>query len=620
MQIVTPLKIGIAVFFILLYALVYTLTTIDKNERVADILQEQLKVLEHNYIVNTSLFKIISGNVNMLIVNNPTVLELFYRANHAKDQQERAEIRAELYTFVRPHFERLTAAGVNIMLFSFENNKTFLRVHKPGKFDDDLSSVRYSFTYVNAEKKPVFGFEQGKISHAFRNIYPVFYKGEYLGSVDISFSSEALQESLTKLHGLETHFILDKSLFEVNIWKAQKKVNYLQSIEHPDFLFAVTPSHKNDTFTPDKLALVEALQPQINENLKHHKAFSLYRKIDANMMILTFSPIKNIKEQKVVAYLVSYVKSQRLGILLRDYLLINVIAFITLSLLAAVIYNNMMRRFSLQEEVNRKTAELKQLNENLVQEVKRQLADIRAKDNLLMEQSRFASMGEMIGNIAHQWRQPLNAVGLLLQKLPFLQSNNSLTSEVLDETVRKGMELVNKMSTTIDDFRYFLEPVKEPEIFELSKLIESSTGLLSIIFQKSDIKLTIEADPDILINGCKNELSQVFINILNNAKDALVEQQIHDAQIIITAHSDADNAVITIADNAGGIPKAVISRVFDPYFTTKEEGKGTGIGLFMSKRIIEEKMHGTISVKNSNDGALFTITLNAFQERGIEKY
>ena len=236
-------------------------------------------------------------------------------------------------------------------MFSFENNRTFLRVHKPQKYDDDLSAVRYSFTYVNDKKKSISGFEQGKISHAFRNVFPLYYGDEYLGSVDFALSSEVLQENMTQLHGIDTHFIVDKTIFNANVWKRQNKVKYIKSIEHENFLFSLTPSQKEIAFSHDKLELTKVLKEEIYLNIKHHSSFALYNHTDDRVQIIAFLPIKNIKEKRTVAYLVSYSENYYLESMLYKHMWVNIVFVIGLLILYLVIVNNVKKRYFLQLQV-----------------------------------------------------------------------------------------------------------------------------------------------------------------------------------------------------------------------------------------------------------------------------
>ncbi len=236
--------------------------------------------------------------------------------------------------------------------------------------------------------------------------------------------------------------------------------------------------------------------------------------------------------------------------------------------------------------------------------------ELEKKKALLVQQSRFASMGEMIGNIAHQWRQPLNTLGLLTQKMKLYHSRGLLDTEKLNESLDKSMELIKGMSSTIDDFRDFFNPSKTGEKFLVEEAVEKAYSIVGPSFENHQITYTLEVRrPGLSIVGLSNEFSQVIINLLNNAKDALLEKGIVSGGITVTIYEENGMVCVDVCDNAGGIPEAILTKIFDPYFTTKEEGKGTGIGLYMSKMIIEEHMNGRLNAENVNDGVCFTIKI-----------
>ncbi len=264
-------------------------------------------------------------------------------------------------------------------------------------------------------------------------------------------------------------------------------------------------------------------------------------------------------------------------------------------------------------ESKRAEEELQHLNATLDQRVHEEVAKNMEQERLLIQQSRLAAMGEMIGNIAHQWRQPLVALGLVLANIKDAYKFNELDQEVIDDSVRKGNALINKMSSTIEDFRNFFKPNKEKERFQLEKSVRETQELLDHSFKNYNITVRLENDPGNEVVGFPNEFSQVLLNIFSNSKDAIVDRDIMNGVIEVTFGHDMENAWVTIRDNAGGIPEDILPKVFDPYFTTKE--KGTGIGLYMSKIIIESHMNGRIEVRNIGDGAEFTIRLPI---RGME--
>ncbi|HBA86635.1 MAG TPA: hypothetical protein DCZ75_01210 [Geobacter sp.] len=237
----------------------------------------------------------------------------------------------------------------------------------------------------------------------------------------------------------------------------------------------------------------------------------------------------------------------------------------------------------------------------------RAVEDLRRQEQLLIRQGRFAAMGEMIGNIAHQWRQPLNTLGLIVQELPTFYERDLFSKEYLEGSVTRAMQVINYMSQTIDGFRNFFGPEKEKQTFQAGELLEKTVGILDAAFAELKLMLEVRAEPEVAVYGSPNEYSQVILNILMNAKDALLERKVAEPKVVVRLFKEGERSVLTVTDNAGGIAPEIMERIFDPYFTTKGPDKGTGIGLFMSKTIIEKNMGGTLSVRNTGDGAEFRI-------------
>ncbi|KAF0216074.1 MAG: PAS/PAC sensor signal transduction histidine [Geobacteraceae bacterium] len=261
---------------------------------------------------------------------------------------------------------------------------------------------------------------------------------------------------------------------------------------------------------------------------------------------------------------------------------------------------------ALQEEVaDRITAE--QALQAEMRERMRTMEELRRKDQMLMQQSRQAAMGEMIGNIAHQWRQPLNTIGLYIQGLLVPGECGEFSKEHLEAGVNKAMQVIFHMSQTIDDFRNFFRPDKEMTLFRVDEVVAKTVSLVEGSYRCQQIKVEVKTKGEPLINGYPNEYSQVLLNILINARDAFLEKKIADARVELRVFTEKGKAVVTITDNAGGIPAGILDRIFDPYFTTKGPDKGTGVGLYMSKTIIEKNMNGRLTARNTGNGAEFRI-------------
>ncbi|QEM68184.1 PAS domain S-box protein [Geobacter sp. FeAm09] len=235
------------------------------------------------------------------------------------------------------------------------------------------------------------------------------------------------------------------------------------------------------------------------------------------------------------------------------------------------------------------------------------LEALRKKEQMLLQQSRLAAMGEMINNIAHQWRQPLNVLGLLVQQIRLFYGMEQFSQEFLDETVGKAMGLVNHMSQTIDDFRNFFKPDKEKVEFAIRDVVVKTLALVEESFKNQQIAVEIQTNANPRVTGYPNEYSQALLNILLNARDALLDKRPDGAKVMVAIDREDGRSIVTITDNAGGIAGDTMGKIFEPYFTTKGPDKGTGVGLFMSKAIIEKNMNGRLTARNIADGAEFRI-------------
>jgi len=253
----------------------------------------------------------------------------------------------------------------------------------------------------------------------------------------------------------------------------------------------------------------------------------------------------------------------------------------------------------------RMMAEIGEFNAQLEQRVSDEVTRNREKDHLLIQQSRLAVMGEMINNIAHQWRQPLNALGLVLGNLQDAQRFNELTQDYLAQQVEEGWRYIQNMSHTINDFRNFFCPDKDKEVFNLKNAIHDAITLVEASFKAHCIELIVDAPHDVYMRGFPNEYAQVLLNLMTNAKEAILVKGCNDGKITLTLRQVEKVAQLNVTDNGGGIREEILPRLFEPYFSTKETG--TGIGLYMSKMIIENSMNGQISVKNVSNGAEFSI-------------
>ncbi len=266
----------------------------------------------------------------------------------------------------------------------------------------------------------------------------------------------------------------------------------------------------------------------------------------------------------------------------------------------------------LEREVEKRTRELATLNASLERRVALEVKKNREKDKMLFHQSKLAAMGEMINNIAHQWRQPLNIIALVMQDLSLKAQIGDLSAESVMVAERKIGETLKYLSDTIDDFRSFAslgEEYSHPGAMEVCKTVRETIRLVSVVLEDEKIRLRLLLpQKEALVRGRPNDLKQVLLNLVYNAVDVLQQRKVKDPTIKIEVKYN-NRVNIIVRDNGGGIEPEVLEKIFEPYFTTKHKARGTGLGLYMSKMIVEKRLHGKISARNTRSGASFWIEL-----------
>lgn len=257
----------------------------------------------------------------------------------------------------------------------------------------------------------------------------------------------------------------------------------------------------------------------------------------------------------------------------------------------------------------RSVERLRELNAALEHQVVEAKSKHEITEKMMITQSRMAIMGEMIGMIAHQWRQPITVIGMITNNTILTLEFEELNKQQLLDDLNVIDKQIHYLSATIDDFRNFFRPNKLPQNITLREISNDLLTMLGKNYKNFGINLTFEGDVDVPFITYKNELMQVFLNLLTNAKDAFEERRITDPFILFrTVHSE-EMITFSIQDNAGGIAEEIIDKVFDPYFSTKEEKNGTGLGLYMSAIIIEKHLGGSIHVCSDSDGTIFTLSI-----------
>jgi len=303
-----------------------------------------------------------------------------------------------------------------------------------------------------------------------------------------------------------------------------------------------------------------------------------------------------------------------------DYTLLVQMLFLGLVILSIFIYWNLL----LKEEIKKKEIaqkllqekkeqlriakeELETLNNSLEKRIETEVKENTKNQALIMHQSKLVQMGEMIENIAHQWRQPLAQINSSVLLIDAMLLKNQFENKMVEDKLLEIESLTSYMSNTIDDFKNFFDPDKKKTLFSIKHAIEKAYDILKGSIQSHHIEVTIVIEDELKVYGYLEELQQVFLTLLNNAIDALVLMKIVNAKIKICAYKEKNSVIVEVQDNALGIEKKCINKVFEPYFTTKHKSQGTGLGLYMAKMIIENALAGTLNVENKFGGACFTL-------------
>ena len=275
-------------------------------------------------------------------------------------------------------------------------------------------------------------------------------------------------------------------------------------------------------------------------------------------------------------------------------------------------FNTMRERLKYnKEEIQSQSQKLQKLNETLEQRVKEEVYKNREKEKQLLHQSRLAQMGEMISMIAHQWRQPLAAISSTAGTLKLDILMDNYKKEFFEKSLGNISDYSQHLSSTINDFRNFFKDNKEQKETTLEEIIENSLDIIGATLDSDNIKLIKKYECNEIFYNYPNELKQVVLNLIKNAEDVLLEHNIKNPTIYLKTYVQKNKYILEVSDNAGGIPKDIMHNIFMPYFSTKKNKEGTGLGLYMSKTIIEDNCNGKLYFKNSDEGAVFTIELKS---------
>ncbi|RLA83024.1 MAG: hypothetical protein DRG78_05560 [Epsilonproteobacteria bacterium] len=740
--------INISILVIIVSLLVFSY--IYKESKVQSILEDDLNLNNVQFGLINKHYEVISKNINKFIINDKKIIDIFKQVKDA-DKSTQNKLRKKLYAQLKHKYDSLKEQGFRQIHFHLPNNTSFLRMHKPKKFGDDLTDVRYSIKRTNLTLEPISGFEEGRIVNGFRFVFPMFdERKEHIGSVEVSISSAGYINMFQNYFSSDINFLIKKSVVDKKVFADELSKHYVESTESSDYYREIISNYSNQNIDEKFIA-------DVKKGMKNGNAFAVYA--GANK-IVSFLPIKNIQDKKTIAYFSICIDSMHIKHILAVYFIVNIIIFFVFGML---LYFNFKEykyrknidsmsgdvqkystelelRFNEQTKTNKelkrqevylqksqeiahigvwefdmirdtlywsdevykifavdkstfkpdyskllqrvhpedidkldteyvnsieekreyylehrivkpdgsisyveergnhtfddngkllstlgiilditakKELELSliELNKDLDSRVKDEVAKNKLKEQQLFAQSRLAQMGEMISMIAHQWRQPLSAISstavnlktkLLLDSFKLDTPESRLECNTYFEKRLGNIEnFVQTLTTTIDDFRNFYKPNKKYITTTFKDIVEKALDIIKASLLNHNIEIIYEYNSDKELDLYGNEMMQVILNILKNAQDNFIEKNIENAKIIITI----EDSSISISDNGGGIPEAIIDNIFDPYFSTKDEKNGTGLGLYMSKTIVQEHHKGTLHVENTDDGVCFKIEL-----------
>ena len=621
------MKMKLLIITAMLIAGVFFVLNRETNKKIEDHLNKETKQYKILYETLYNEFQDKARIIFDNMVNTQEVIAVFKKIDilcdgkkEFPDSEELTILRNRLYDLTQLQYHRLkTASKLQQIHFHSPYNRSLLRLHLPKKYGDDLTDIRPIVAYVNMTKKPMHGFEVGRVYSGYRFVFPIKDEdGTHLGSVEISFTASIFTKEFMEHTNAHSNFHVKKTIIDQKVWKDKKPICYIKSPLKGYYAVkkVVEELEKQTSTSYKKLHARQQARDEVVKWMKLGKPFSVYDR--ATNYTITLIPVKSPITKEVVAYLSTkhysnYIKEVTLHLYLSFFIIsffVLVIMFLIYKLFANQEKNTRML-YDKNRELEKSQQELKELNENLEQKVVEQVEKNTRQEKQLFESVKMASLGEMIGNISHQWRQPLNVITTSAGGIKFQKEFGTLNDEVLNESMERIEESAQYLSETIDTFRNFIkeEKIKKEVIVQdrVNKALKITSSSLKI--KHIEIINNIDYSNPVKVTLNVGELCQVLINILNNAKDILEEKQIEEPWVKLDLLKAENSVIITIEDNGGGIPEDIIPKIFDQYFTTKHDGKGTGLGLHMSYRIVTESLKGDLYVQNTQNGAKFFIEL-----------
>ncbi len=505
-----------------------------------------------------NISNLIMSTIIIIILSNTLFISLFYYHNQQVELENTlTQLKHDNITLQKQKLKTNIQSLITMINYKYDNNINLINQQKD--------------SIINWIKMLPFDIE--KNSYIF--VYSLLNKegGD-------KFAKMVINPNRTDLVGN----FLSANYKDPNGFAFRKK--FLDDIKEHGESFVQYSYKKSDTKIVNKISYFYYFEPLNWIIAKGIYLDDIQKDVDKEKILLTIKIEQQIKQN------------------LFFFLFFSVIAIIFAYIIGKKVQSIIIQK---DKSVKSTTKALANLNHTLDIKVKKAVEKNKEQEQILMQKSKFIAMGEMISLIAHQWRQPISELNAIVLNIKLHFDLKKLDKTMLDKKTQEIENLLQFMSHTIDDFRTFFKPDKTKEKFYLSDSFKRVTDITSSILNEHNITLIRNINHEITIENYQNEFEQVVLNIITNAKDALIYDNIQNPEIKINLYKK-DKIYLEICDNAKGISPNVIDKIFEPYFTTKEEANGTGIGLYMSKLIIEENMGGELSVQSSKTGTCFTIS------------